>query len=173
MSETSQIKREPLINISVGKRGVGRSLQSENKDDAFLLTEKFMHNLKIGDSFTLNNTPYFVKRMGKYKTTIAGKEKSFKTLTLKSYSKKIEMFINNDTDKRFIVQKQKDSGNFDSLTFYFWSGIHGNPRSRQKNACSRQYNFLRDIEGQLIVDLINYNNPLHEMSEIYKIANQD
>ena len=52
-------------------------------------------------------------------------------------------------------------------------GIHGNPKSRQKNSDAKQYNFLRNIEGQLIVDLINSNNPLHEPSEIYKIANKD
>ena len=168
------MEREEIPTFCLtGKKGVGRSFMEENKPDAFLLTEKFMHNLKIGDSFTLNKTPYFVKRMGKFKTKIGGKDKSFKTLTLKSYSKKVEMFIDDDSDRRFYVKKAKDSGTLDSLTFYFWNGIHGNPRSRQKYSDARQYNFLRDVEGQLIVDLINSNNPLHEMSEIYKIANQD
>lgn len=34
-------------------------------------------------------------------------------------------------------------------------------------------NMLKDIEGVLIIDLLNINNPLHEFSKIYHIANSN
>ncbi|HWY11330.1 MAG TPA: hypothetical protein VN026_08395 [Bacteroidia bacterium] len=184
--------REPLI-LATGMKGVGKSFLEE-REDAFILAEKFMHNLKLGDSFTLENgRSYFVKKIGKFNIKFKNGIKPFKKLTLKSYNKKIEMFLVDDGKLRrrvenldtltepvfkkaitnlklkreYLKLKPKEMEN---ITFYFLGGIHGNPKSRQKNSDSKQYGFMRDIEGQLIVDLLNKNNPLHEMSEIYKIV---
>jgi len=118
-----------------------------NKHSFYELTYKFMHNLKVGDSFDLLDENYSVKCFGKYNTDIKGVNKSFKTLTLKTPDGQIK--------------------------FYFFFGIHGNPKSVgtvKINSNIKPYRFLRNIEGQIIVDLLNINNPLHDMSEIYKIS---
>lgn len=31
-------------------------------------------------------------------------------------------------------------------------------------------NFMDDLEGQITLDLLNENNPLHELSDVYKLA---
>lgn len=48
--------------------------------------------------------------------------------------------------------------------------LHGNSGQSKKHDWI--HNFLRDIEGQLVCDLINSNNPFHEFSDIYKIYNR-
>lgn len=116
----------------------------KNTDCAFYLSNEFMNKLSVGDEFKLNKKCYSVKRIGKFNSDVSGKSKSYKTLTLKT-----------------------DNG---QIKFYFIYGIHGNPKSSSRLSDVKQYQFLRDVEGCIVVDVLNIYNPFHELSEIYKIA---
>ncbi len=114
--------------------------------NCFLLSCFFMDNLVKGDKFKLEGKNYEVKCLGKFKTEIKGIQKEFKTLTLKSEK--------------------------ESVKFYFFYGIGGNPKSKSRKSDSKQNNFMRNVEGEIIVDLLNVNNKFHQVSDVYKIANR-
>jgi hypothetical protein len=113
-----------------------------------MLTCKFMDNLSIGNRFTLNNKSYIVKCIGKWKSKKYNEEKAYKTLTVKC------------------------EGDNKLIKFFYFFGYGGNPSSMGYNSSIKQHQFIRDVEGLLIVDLLNINNKFHDMSEIYKIATQ-
>lgn len=111
------------------------------------LTSIFMDKLNVGSGFSLNGKSYSVKCVGKWKSEHW--RNHFKTVTVKC----------------------EQTG--ESIKFFYFFGFNGNPRSKGKNASIRQHQFVRDVEGTIVVDLLNRNNPLHEMSEIYRIAIQN
>ena len=113
------------------------------------LTSSFMEKLSVGSSFALNSKNYFVKCVGKWKADNHFGDRYFKTVTVKC----------------------EQTG--ESIKFFYFFGFDGNPRSKSRNASVKQHKFVRDVEGTLVVDLINRNNPLHEMSEIYRMATQN
>lgn len=123
-------------------------LTPQETQDTFALTAKFMENLKVGNSFRLINKNYVVKCIGKWKSDSFPKINHFKTLTVKCLDDNSQ------------------------IKFFYFFGIEGNPKSKSKGASVKQHNFIRDVEGVLLVDMLNINNPFHQMSDIYKIAIQ-
>ena len=115
-------------------------------DDFRELAWNFMQNIKVGDSFFLNNKLFFVKCFGKWKSKITNDDKEYKTITVNCQSPKL------------------------LIKFFYMGGWQGNPDAKGKKVHNKQYSFLRDVEGQLIVDLVNSNNPFHEPSDIFKIS---
>ena len=109
------------------------------------LTSDFMDKLKVGDTFSLNSKTFFVKCVGKWKSDYFTKQE-FKTVTLKC----------NEDGK--------------NIKFFYFFGYEGNPKVKGRTASVRQDQFVRDVEGVLIVDLLNKNNRFHENSDIYKLA---
>lgn len=107
-----------------------------------------MDNLSIGNRFFLNKKSYIVKCIGKWKSKKHNEEKAYKTLTVKC------------------------EGDDTLIKFFYFFGYTGNPSSMGCNSSMKQNQFIRDVEGLLVVDLLNMNNKFHEMSEIYKIATQ-
>lgn len=120
----------------------------QEPQDSFVLTAKFMENLKVGNSFRLINKNYVVKCIGKWKSDNFPKINHFKTLTVKCLEDNSQ------------------------IKFFYFFGIEGNPKSKSRGAGVKQHNFIRDVEGVLLVDMLNLNNPFHQMSDIYKIATQ-
>lgn len=60
-------------------------------------------------------------------------------------------------------------------TIYIWKigsvyQLHGIDGKGNKH--DWLHNLLRDIEGKLVCDILNLNNPLHEFSDVYKIYNR-
>jgi len=110
------------------------------------LTQMFMENLKVRSSFMLNDKNYFVKSIGKWKSELF--EEVFKTVTI------------------VCVESGKQ------IKFYYFFGYGGNPSKKDstRKGNAPQYNFVRNVEGTIVVDLLNANNPFHEMSDIYKLA---
>jgi hypothetical protein len=106
-----------------------------------------MNNIVVGDSFEIGDVSYCVKKIGKFKSNISGKEKQYKTVT---------------------ISNNKEG----STKFYYFFGIHGNPKSRNVKSDIKQYKFLRDVEGLLLVDVLNQNNKFHNPSKVFEIANR-
>lgn len=103
----------------------------------------FANKLKKGDTFVLNEREHTVKCLGKWKSDAFKKE--FKTVTIKSSKEQIKLYIINHD-------------------------ICGNPASMSRGSHTKQYGFLRDVEGVILVDLLNSKNKLHDISNIFKIA---
>ncbi len=117
-------------------------MEIKYKKDISEYTFDFMNKLSKGDCFDLNNKKHTVKCLG----TCTLVKRKFKTLTVISESGQIK--------------------------FYYVGGISGNPTSMGRNSHNKQNNFLRNVEGVILVDILNQNNPLHDFSEIFKIAIQ-
>lgn len=109
------------------------------------LTSNFMEKLKIGDRFSLNKRKYSVERLGTWKS---------------------EHFVNHQY-KTVSIRCEETN---EPIKFFYFFGYEGNPKSKSRTASVKQHQFVRDVEGTILVDLINRNNPLHEASEIYKMA---
>ncbi len=107
-----------------------------------------MDNLSIGNRFLLNKKSYIVKCVGTWKSKFNSINKTYKTLTVKC-----------EDDNKLIK-------------FFYFFGYTGNPSSVGYNSSMKQNQFIRDVEGLLVVDLLNINNKFHNMSEIYNIATQ-
>src|ERR1035437_461029 len=103
----------------------------------------FMDNLQKGYEFVLNEKKYFVKCIGKYK--LVSLKKEYRTVTIKSDSGQIKFFN-------------------------VFGGYSGNPLSMGRGVHSKQHDFLRNVEGCILVDIVNNNNIFHEPSDVYKIS---
>lgn len=101
----------------------------------------FMDKLQKGDEFVLNKKKYFVKCIGKYKLL----KNQYKTITIKSDLEQIKFF-------------------------YVFGCYSGNPLSMGRTAHTKHNNFLRNVEGCILVDIVNNNNIFHEPSDVYKIS---
>ena len=121
------------------------SIQQQPPKEFWELTNNFMHNIKVGDGFMLNGKSYAVKCLGKWKSDYYP-ENQFKTLTIKCL----------DTENL--------------IKFFYFFGYEGNPKSKSKTASVKQHQFVRELEGAIITDLLNSNNPFHNKSDIYQIA---
>lgn len=117
--------------------------------DTFSLTYQFMHNLRLGHTFTMNKKSCRVKSIGVWKSSKFPKHGGFKTLTI----------------------QYLDNGG--TIKFYFFFGIEGNPASKQRNASAKQHQFMREVEGVILLDTLNLHNPFHELSDIYRIATEN
>jgi hypothetical protein len=113
------------------------------ENDSFELTRKFMTKIKVGDSFSVYKKNYSVKCVGKWKPEPT---REYKTVTLKC------------------------NENGELIKFFYFYGFEGNPRSKGRNSSIKQHGFIRDVEGILLVDVINQNNPFHDKSDAYHIA---
>lgn len=125
-----------------------KELKLENKPekDLWEVADDFMEKLIVGDAFQLNDKKYQVKSIGVWKSQHFG-DRKFKTLTLQSCKN-------------------------ENIKFFYFFGYGGNPKTKSLNASIKQHDIIRKIEGQLLVDFINYNNPFHKKSDIYNIANR-
>lgn len=100
----------------------------------------FVNKLKKGDAFVLNEREHIVKCLGKWKSDYLKKE--FKTITIKNEKEQVKLYI-------------------------VYGGVIGNPNSNSKSAHVKQNKLMRDLEGIILVDLINSKNKLHDFSEIF------
>lgn len=66
---------------------------------------------------------------------------------------------------------KRDDGCCASFRRYAHEVIAFEELKRRKKQYSA-VNLLRDIEGQLIVDVLNLNNPYHQTSQIYQMAKE-
>lgn len=110
------------------------------------LSFDFMENLKRGDSFELSGNKVEVIKEGKYKSKY---KHIYRTITISHKDRNIKFY----------------------RMPYF--GYTGNPNSINRKSSMHQDNFIRDVEGVLLVDLLNKDNPLHDQSQIMQIITKN
>jgi HJR/Mrr/RecB family endonuclease len=82
-----------------------------------------------------------------------------------------EYIVTHTTDKTLRIKQTNGSKIYSFKPQYFekygeWVTVTGKGHDKG-------YNLLRDIEGILMLDLLNINNKFHEMSAITKLVNTD
>lgn len=115
--------------------------QTENYMDTIeYLASIFFDKLNIGDKFTINSYTYEVVKGRKNKDLVS-------KFNIKR--------THNDSTKSFPI--------------YEYYGSRFSANHKRGAECPFQ-KLVRDLEGLLIVDFVNLNNPLHSKSEVYNIC---
>lgn len=117
--------------------------QTENYMDTIeYLASIFFDKLNIGDKFTINSYTYEVVKGRKSKDMVS---------------------------KFNIKRTYKDSTK--SIPIYEYYGSRFSANNKRHSECPFQ-KLVRDLEGLLIVDFVNLNNPLHSKSDVYNICHR-
>lgn len=122
-----------------------------NNIDYGLLTTYFIALLQKGDNFFIGDCEYEVSAIKKEQIEISPS-------TLYPLTKKITL---QSSKQRIILEY---------IGGIYSSGIKS--KSRRNIAANNAHSLLRDIEGIIVLDKINRNNPFHEPSKIFKILGE-